>query len=185
MRKLLNIDKALAIQGWMTPVELAFLAKTASQHNKIIEVGSFQGRSTRALADNTDGVVYAVDPWAGIIRKDDGTVSFMSDSSIRERFYCNLAGHIESGKVQVCQYKFHEWPEIKNAESFGADFIFIDGDHRYENVLNDIDISLTFKPKILAGHDYDFNCWPGVKRAVDEKFPFVSVEGTIWWTSLR
>jgi predicted O-methyltransferase YrrM len=49
------------------------------------------------------------------------------------------------------------------------DFIYIDGDHSYKSVKQDISlwIGKLKKNGIMAGHDYN---WPGVKQAVDEKF---------------
>jgi len=54
---------------------------------------------------------------------------------------------------------------------FHPDFVFIDGDHRYEYVKRDIE---RWKPFIrpgglLLGHDYGGR-HPGVTRAVDEAF---------------
>lgn len=55
-------------------------------------------------------------------------------------------------------------------EDMSMDFVFIDGDHSYEGVKEDIGLWL---PKVktggyLCGHDYDSR--PGVKQAVDEAF---------------
>ena len=55
-------------------------------------------------------------------------------------------------------------------EDNSLDFVFVDGDHSYEGVKEDIDIWL---PKIktggyICGHDYDSR--PGVRQAVDEAF---------------
>jgi predicted O-methyltransferase YrrM len=55
----INIARALATDGWMSEAELFWLATQAQQHRRIVELGSFLGRSTRALADHTPGIVYA------------------------------------------------------------------------------------------------------------------------------
>ncbi|MHA2342824.1 MAG: class I SAM-dependent methyltransferase [Candidatus Hodarchaeales archaeon] len=62
------------------------------------------------------------------------------------------------------------------------DFVYIDGDHRYEAVKKDIRLYL---PKvktggILAGHDYTST--PDVTKAVDEIFGDTLIqEGDDWW----
>src|ERR1017187_3971395 len=61
----MQLTRARTIFGWMLDNELQWLAEQASTHRNILEVGSFMGRSTRALADNTLGTVTAVDTWAG------------------------------------------------------------------------------------------------------------------------
>jgi hypothetical protein len=181
----LNLGRAQAIKGWMTDQELAFLAKQAQKSKVIIEVGCFLGRSTRALADNTDGVIYAVDPWRGAVYNDDGTVAFMSNDDDFNQFYCNLYRYVESEKVIICRSLFEEWQGINHPSVFNCDFLFLDGDHRYDSVIRDIELALKFNPKVLAGHDYGCVYWPGVQKAVNEKFPSVGVEDTIWWTQLR
>jgi hypothetical protein len=66
------------------------------------------------------------------------------------------------------------------------DLIFIDADHSYEAVRQDID---QWRPKlkktgIMAGHDYG-GTWTGVKKAADETFPIVLTGGLVWSTSKK
>jgi hypothetical protein len=60
-----NIENALKITGWMEDHSLVWLAEQAAIHNSIVEVGCWRGKSTTCLADNTSGIVYAVDHWKG------------------------------------------------------------------------------------------------------------------------
>jgi predicted O-methyltransferase YrrM len=62
------------------------------------------------------------------------------------------------------------------------DFVFIDADHSYEAVRQDIkDWQSKVKPGgWVGGHDYSPK-FPGVIKAVDEAFPHVTTwPGTIW-----
>ena len=60
-----NISNALKIEGFMDGLELIWLAQRAKEYKFIIEVGSLVGRSTRALGDNINGVVWTIDDWHG------------------------------------------------------------------------------------------------------------------------
>ncbi len=69
-------------------------------------------------------------------------------------------------------------------EDGSLDFVFIDADHSYEAVRDDI---RNWRPKVrrggwLGGHDYRSDKWPGVVRAVDEAFGgrVEHRKGTIW-----
>jgi len=66
------------------------------------------------------------------------------------------------------------------------DFVFIDADHGYEAVKEDIKL---WRPKVktggwLGGHDYHPRKFPGVVKAVDEAFEgkttIIHYPGTIW-----
>jgi len=61
----LDLARARAITGWMADDELLWLARVARGCQRIVEVGSYQGRSTRALADHCPGVVFCVDTCNG------------------------------------------------------------------------------------------------------------------------
>lgn len=66
-----------------------------------------------------------------------------------------------------------------------VDFVFIDAEHTYEGVRDDI---AAWRPKIrpgglLCGHDYKAPRWAGVVRAVNEAVPNVQKgHDNVWWT---
>jgi predicted O-methyltransferase YrrM len=164
---MIDITRALAIDGWMSPEELTWLAEQARECSVIIEVGSHLGRSTAALADHCPGHVFAVDKWA--------------DASV-------FAAFMEK-KCRNVLKMVGTSPEIANAfaPELCVDLVFIDADHSYEAVKADIAAWRRFvKPGgILAGHDHDGG-WPGVEKAVDEAFGgrFAEGPGSIWWVRL-
>jgi len=173
-----DISKALLIGGWMSDRELLWLATQARTHNLIVEFGSLHGRSTRAMADNNDGIIWAVDPWAGVYYEEDGEKVPIS-TFIMPYFIQNLKDHIDIGHVipiRKFSYQFSLPHEV--------DMVFIDGDHRYETVLKDIRkaYELLESGGLICGHDYGHPSWPGVKQAVDELLGPVVVEDTIWYT---
>lgn len=169
----IQLEKALAIDGWMSPTELKWLARVAKESTNILEVGCYKGRSTRALVDNTSGVVTAVDPWVGPYIKVDGKPLFDQAKSWPE-FLQNLSN---ADNLKIVKLHFDQFYSDEK-----YDFIFLDGDHLYDMVVHDINKALTMlTPRgILAGHDYGHIDWPGVKQAVDEIFPTKEIVGSIW-----
>jgi hypothetical protein len=193
----LTIDRALQINGWMEPVELGWLAEQAQLHSRIVEIGSFMGRSTRALADNTAGWVVAFDSWRG---PRDVFVYSESPFELGERqvkagepvsiydlvgpaggeklfatFKENLADLLAAGKVRILQGDHSDESIIpveflQGTDAEKPDMVFIDGDHNYENCKRDILIwrSRLAEGGLLCGHDID---WDGVLDAVQELVP--------------
>jgi hypothetical protein len=100
----IDISAALTIKGWMNPRELRWLAEHAQTAQTIIEIGSFLGRFTRALADHCRGTVFAIDSWDEY-RNDDGSQAEWITKvggawwAIRDGFKKNLAPHLTSRKV--------------------------------------------------------------------------------------
>lgn len=179
----MNLGKAQQIVGWMSDPELAFLAEQASTSKIIVEAGSFHGKSTRVLADNTEGIVHAVDPWKPMIFPNGlGSATGVEvDGTTFLRFCLNNGDHIKTGRIYPHKMRFvdYELPE-------GVDFCFIDALHDYDNCLADIHHALKYqKHGVLAGHDYA-NSWPGVMRAVTETFGFsrVKLTDSIWSVQL-
>lgn len=173
----MDITRALNIEGWMNEDELKFLANTARSSELIIEFGCYKGRSTRALADNTNGQVLAVDPWNGTYIADNGSKHGI-DTNVYEYFKKNLQDKIDDGTVIPIKTFSHDFYTSRI-----PDFVFIDGDHRYASVLGDIGLAMELMKKggILAGHDYTHGDWPGVKKAVDQIFPKINLVDSIWW----
>lgn len=162
--------------GWMSYIELEWLARQAQKHQKIVEIGSFMGRSTRALADNTAGVVVAVDDFKG--PRDKSLPDFLRQNLL-ELFLYNVADLAQVGKVITVAADHGE----VNVD-FSPDMVFLDGSHEYEDVKRDI---LMWHNRItpgglLCGHDY--TNMDTVRAAVDElvKGPQVAKGTSIWYT---
>jgi predicted O-methyltransferase YrrM len=168
------------IQGWMTPLELEFLSVMGNKpHVKtIVEVGSWKGRSTKALLDTGKKVV-AVDTWEGSDDPRDLTNEMARKEDVFAAFMKNV-GHYENLKTLRKDSK-------KAAAQFNdksVDMVFIDANHTYEAVLEDIKTWLPKAKRILCGHDYA-DGWPGVKQAVKEMFgDKFRVVGSIWYVEL-
>lgn len=177
----MDILRAQKIDGWMMNRELEWLAERASLFESIIEVGCFLGRSTRAMADNTSGMIYAVDPWdANIYRAVNNSLMSTYAETAFSEFQTNLSDHIRSRRVEVHRKRFEDF----HAPS--VDMIFIDGDHRLDAVLRDVTKALRVLRLggLICGHDYGPE-WPDVRRVVDILLPSVqSGVGSLWWATV-
>jgi predicted O-methyltransferase YrrM len=166
---LVDISKALEINGWMNEsTELPWLAEQAQKHYRIVEVGSWLGRSTRAMADNTSGVIYAVDTWKGTLG-DENFPKEPHEGYFLDEFTKNLGDHLWNGTVRAMRMTSLEAATKFAGDGVTFDFIFLDAAHDYENIRNDI---LAWRPLLekggtLAGHDFD-SFYDGLVRAVRE-----------------
>lgn len=156
------------VEGWISPVELDWLYQAATRMKSIVEIGSYRGRSTTALCDGCQGNVTAVD-----IFKD-------KDFSI---FKTNV-----KGKSNLTIWRGQSLEACKTFGLGSIDMVFIDGDHSYESVRDDIEAWLPKASKLICGHDYTddgIGHWPGVIKAVTEIFGKKSkrVE-SIWFVDL-
>ena len=180
--------RASQIEGWMSPAELEWLASVASRRTLIVEVGSWLGRSTKALACATSGVVYAVDHWKG--SADGGTQAGLrrlgGPDKVFDKFREHLQVQIRTGHcVPLRMDSATAIAEMsRRAGPKKVELVFIDGDHRYESVRRDIEAwrPLLTPGGLLCGHDYS-GIWPGVVKAVNQLVPKRGVVPgtTIWW----
>lgn len=175
-----DYDCSTAPEGWMEPQELLWLHDHAKSANRVLEVGSWKGRSTHALCAGNrknGGTVWAVDHFGGAADEHDLTYGADSDQVYRE-FCENLKGF--------------ENLRVRRADSLSAskgfpenyfDLLFIDGTHLEDPVRADI---LAWAPKvkgggILCGHDFS-ETWPGVCAAVRSTVGEPDgVCGSIWY----
>lgn len=184
------ITKASAIDGWMSIGELEWLAQTARTRHTIIEVGSWKGRSTKALAMSTPGVIFAVDHWKGSASEHTGPQKEAVDlggDRFFEIFQQNLEPEIRGGKVIPVRAESGEAIGLLKILLMGrggaADMVFIDAEHLYETVVRDIKnyAPLCALGGILSGHDYS-TAFPGVMRAVQEFVPgWKTAAESIWY----
>lgn len=177
----MNIDRALDVEGWLTEAEASYLASVASRSLVAIEVGSWMGRSTCAIAANIRGYVWAIDTWKGSAEHAPMLADKPSDW-LYERFLANTQG------LPIVPLML---PSVDAAVLFSgtgtkADLIFIDANHTYESVKADIEawMPLLTDGGVLCGHDFDPVYWPGIVQAVKECVPkFRIVPGTTIWST--
>jgi hypothetical protein len=154
------------IKGWMSLAELEFLYETSKKMETIVELGSYLGRSTVALAAGCKGTVYAVDHWNWT-----GGRGLVMDGTEFEEFKKNTK--------DFSNISIYRKDTVATARFFDTvDMVFIDADHCYESVRKDIKAWLPKTKKIICGHDYDED---GAKRAVDELIDIDGISGSIWY----
>jgi hypothetical protein len=160
-----NLARAEAIKGWMDPEELRWLYETAKTVGSVVELGCHRGRSTYVLCAGCPGPVYAVDcHWCGTMYPFEGEAQHTRPE------FDQAVGHFPN-LVAL---------EMNFAEAAGSvliplmvDMVFIDGDHAYESVLEDLNIWGPRAKKMLCGHDLD-PLTPGVEEALKK---FCGMEG--------
>lgn len=130
------------------------------QKAQVVEIGSYAGESALLfLQSQKIKNLYCIDPWKSGYDVKDGA-SFSSMKDVERKFDDTISGHSEVFKIKM--------PSIKASAYFSnetLDMVYLDGNHTYEAVLEDIRY---WYPKVklggfLAGHDYK---WAGVKKAI-------------------
>lgn len=186
------------ISGWFTPEQGEWLRERVAGLSgaDVALVGIYQGLNLSYIAETCreNGVrIYAVDVWEKIGATLNGTERlpwlalwrFRRDlKRARRRFGRWLREHGFSGHVVVLHDR-----STAAARSFAdasLDFVFLDADHGYEAVLQDLEAWYgKLKPsRLIAGDDWDPGKWPGVVRAVEEfagtRGLRVQVEDKLW-----
>lgn len=132
-----------------------------NQYKTIIEVGVRDGRTTFHLLDNCESIetYYAI----------DSDISLFYSNDVKEKYKDKLI------PIRGLSHTVH-----KNIPNDSVDLVFIDANHSYEYVKNDI---IDYKPKIrlggiLSGHDIDY---PGVNKAVNEMIEKYDVGPNYVW----
>lgn len=170
MSKALNpTEYALTVPGWMTNIELGWLAKMAAGLKPgatWLEVGTWMGRSWSAVALSLPerSTIFCVDDfWGKYAEPKEWTEKngwafprfTQTCAEVQEAKKFMAMGVLISDSVQAAS-------QCRNAM---FDVIFIDGDHREAGVRADLEAWLPkLKPEgIMCGHDIDD---PGVRAGL-------------------
>lgn len=186
-------------------ITLDRLISTYAKANMIVfELGTYTGRASLTMLPHIqrmNGRLYCVDWFMGNPNAEAIINVSYQKYNILDVFLNNIQESGFEDYVTTLVGATNDIATIIADES--ADFIFIDADHRYTHIRNDI---LNWYPKLkrgglICGHDFekrleacdsqrvlemceeDFidGCHYGVIRAVSEFFPDVEHEGRIWY----
>jgi hypothetical protein len=168
------------INGWFTHEDVyRFLVSECSFCGTFVECGAWLGKSSAYLVDISEYKnlnVWIVDSWQGSPNELDTHHKLIKRADIYASFLSNMGNrNFKHLKALSCEASLH-------FDNESCDVVFIDMEHTYEAVKNDIELWL---PKVksggyLAGHDYQTS-WQGVMQAVDEKFGNnITVDNTCW-----
>lgn len=136
---------------------IEFLAKHVGTAPTMVEIGSWAGHSSTILGNVARmkfGHLVCIDPFTG-----EGSVLRMAAQKwpVREIFDKNIESEGLKEVVSVLQMTSDE--AVKNFPDKSIDLLFIDGDHRYQQMSRDL---ANWVPKvrgIICGHDYDIDAW--------------------------
>lgn len=168
----------------MSEAELSWLAEQASVHERIVEIGSWRGRSTVAMAMHTKGTVFAVDTWdcnaygwPGWWSGPENTRLMQQPDWLFTEFLNNITG------LRVMTFRMLSLTAAQLLGDQKFDMIFIDADHEEVGVWSDIMAwrPLLAKDGLFCGHDYGYAGWPAVERVVKKLVPRHEVVDTIWY----
>jgi predicted O-methyltransferase YrrM len=163
------------VDGNVTLIELMVITNLIQQYQpkRLFEIGTFDGRTTLNMAANCspESKVYTLDlPKADLsstgLTLDAGDAAYINKELSGERY----SGTEYEGKItqlygDSAKFDFSQW--------YGSiDFIFIDGSHAYDYVLNDTKEAFKLLnpkgQKVILWHDY--GAWDGVTKALNKLY---------------
>lgn len=179
------------IEGWFNYCEVyKRIASTLKDGSRFCEAGVYLGKSLGAMASYCRGkkvTFYAVDTFKGDATATDDNNAYApaigrNGGSFRAEFEENMMKCGLNGNLQIIDVgKIGNAGVVSDFIGPGLDACFIDGDHSFKGVQNDIDEywELIREGGILAGHDYDRE---SVRDAVQSRFRADQIEeiGNCW-----
>ena len=178
---------SLTIPGMITPEAGKFLYALCYMQDlqgDVVEIGSWQGRSTtflaRAVKESRNGKFYAIDHFGGNIGKEEFYKVDGSLSNLKTNFEDNMSRFGLSDIVNLLDMVNVEASE--KLQDKRVRFLFVDGDHTKEGVKKDIEL---FFPRLVKGSivvfdDY-FEGFSGLIEAVDEIFEQYDFERVFYY----
>lgn len=158
-------------------IELMYDIKAILQDNNlnIVEVGSYCGASGEIIARTfSNSTLNCVDPWEKYV--EDGSTYDLNRQELELKEAESIFDMVMSNNHNIRKNKMSSIQYASLLEDNSVDFIYIDGNHSYSSVIEDLKIwSKKIKHNgIIAGHDFN---WTQVNKALYEHFnqPPVSV----------
>lgn len=140
-----------------------------------VEIGVKEGRFTLYMLENNPKLeMICIDPW---MAQDEGNETY-TEWNFND-IYNQYTRAIEPYQDRVTEFRCMSDEAVKFIKPLSLDFCFIDAQHDYDSVLNDIVkwISKIKPGGLLCGHDYNPVKFPGCVDAVDQAFNKKAMKG--------
>lgn len=135
----------------------------------IVEVGVFKGEYSKELIKKfSPKKIYLVDIFEGYVKSGDKDGINYQTVNLNDEFIKLKKEYETNPSVNIIKSDSKSF--LKQLSDETIDLIYIDGDHSYEAVKNDLQLSFS-KVKnngYICGHDYIEPRFSGVVRAVNE-----------------
>lgn len=173
MNRQQTIDQANATEGWFEPEDINaiydIVSGNATKGGRVVEVGSWKGRSTYAIAGACEEVgakLTCIDSFKGLLlgpehikwnlyHGDNGYYSEGNTRSILPDFKKNVAEFLDKGIITIVEGDSRT--AHKDLKDESCDVVFIDGDHDEPVIGQDLDnYYKKVKPGgVFCGDDYE------------------------------
>lgn len=166
-----KLNPVREIFGWFSYSELYdFFVDDSVDDSKIVEIGSFFGKSTEYLLkkinqSGKDIKVFCIDTFEGT-QNEEFHLNLVNEHG--GDIYEDFCKNIDAAKVTILKDYSNNCSDI--FDNCSIDYLMIDGDHSYDGVTSDIN-NYFYKVKpggYICGDDY--NVFPSTTRAVNDFF---------------
>ena len=171
--------KGYIVKGWVSPAQITFYQKQAGKikNGIIVEVGVYGGASILGIVDiciKNGNKIYAIDPWElntnsngeelsekqnklHLLTENLKKVRIQLEKVVKDLEYSNTLILVQNYSSKV----------VVNFKDKSVDLAFIDGNHSYNSVKEDIGLWLPKMKEggVLWGDDY---AWKSVRVAVND-----------------
>lgn len=145
---------------------------------RIAEIGVHEGLFSEKIHEAfPNAELHLIDPWAVFDDYDENYWAFSNCKKKADDMYKDVVNKFKlNTNVKIIRKRSEDY--VKDVEDNYFDLVFIDGNHQYEFVKQDI---MLWYPKVkkgglLAGHDYKRK--EGVKKAVNELLVKTIISGS-------
>jgi hypothetical protein len=142
--------------------------------NKGVEVGSFKGEFARTILEKWQGTLYMVDAWYELEDYND-----MSNIGLNQDAYVEAMRSINEFRNRAYMLRCLSKQAVDLFPDESLDFVYIDANHEYSYVVEDIKLwyPKVKKGGIVAGHDYLDIDWYDDEYSEKDKNKYVWGDG--------
>lgn len=155
----------------MTREELIIKELTSRNYRVGVEIGSYEGYFANHILKNWNGTLYMVDVWRKL---SEDEYEDISNRDITENIWHQAMLAIQGYEDRALMMRMKSNQAAKLFADDSLDFVYIDANHKYDAVKEDIEL---WWPKVksggmFCGHDYihelDWNSPPFAENGKDK-----------------